>query len=160
MRSYRRILGLIDISSNGEKVAQRALQMARLYNATLGAATVVDWTPGYESGHAPFLTPQQAQAALVKEFSRKLDHLIARIGGGGSEGIVVAGQLKSSVRDILRSWEPDLVIVGSHEPYGLDQPGSLLGKRNDTLPFDILVAQMERPQTFCGRFVRALAAAL
>jgi nucleotide-binding universal stress UspA family protein len=159
MRSYRRILGLIDISANGEKVARRALQMAQLYNATLGTATVVDYTPGYESGHAPFLTPQQAQDAVVKDFSRKLDHLLDRIGGSGVEGIVAAGHVKSSVRDILQSWDPDLVIVGSHEPYGLDQPKSMLTKRGDALPFDILVVQMEPPKHFGGRFVRALATA-
>lgn len=159
MRAYRRILCLIDISANGEKVARRALQMAKLYNATLGTATIVDYTPGYESGHAPFLTPQQAQNAVVKDFSRKLDQLIERIGGGGAEGIVAAGQVKSSVRDILQSWDPDLVIVGSHEPYGLDQPKSLLPKHGDILPFDILVVQMEQPKHFGGRLVRALATA-
>ena len=158
MRSYRRILGLIDISANGEKVARRALQMARLYNAAMGAATVVDYMPG-ESGHASFLTPQQAQDAVVKDFSRKMDHLISRIGASGSESIVAAGHVKSSVRDILQSWEPDLVIVGSHEPYGLDQPKSLLSKRTDTLPFDVLVVQMEQPAHIGGRLVRALATA-
>lgn len=158
MRSYRRILSLIDISANGEKVARRALQMARLYNATLGTATIVDYTPGYESGHAPFLTPQQAQDALVKDFTRRLNHLIERI-GGGAEGIVTAGHVKSSVRDILQSWDPDLVIVGSHEAYGLDQPKSLMGKHSAPLPFDILVVQMEQAKHFGGRFVRALATA-
>jgi nucleotide-binding universal stress UspA family protein len=159
MRSYRRILSLIDISPNGEKVARRALQLAQLCNASLGAATVVDYTPGYESGHAPFLTPRQARDALVKEFTRKLGHLIERIGGSGTENIVAAGQVKSSVRDILQSWNPDLVIVGSHEPYGLDQLRTEMAKRPDALPFDILVVQMEQPRSFGGRFVRALAAA-
>jgi nucleotide-binding universal stress UspA family protein len=159
MRSYRRILGLIDISQHGEKVAGRALQMARLYNATLGIATVVDYAPGYESGHAPFLTPQQAQDAVVKDFSRRLDHLIERVGAIGAEGIVAAGHLKSSVRDVLRSWDPDLVLIGSHELYGLDQPKLLLGKHADTLPFDILTVQIEQPKHFGGRFVRALATA-
>jgi nucleotide-binding universal stress UspA family protein len=159
MRSYRRILSLVDISAQGEQVAQRALQMARLYNATLSVATVVDYTPGYESGHAPFLTPQQAQQTLVKDFSRRLDHLIARVGGSGVEAMVAAGELRSSVRDMLQSWDPDLVIVGSHEPYGLDQPKSLRLKRSDALPFDTLVVQMAQPQTIGGRVVRALAAA-
>lgn len=160
MRSYRRILSLIDVSPNGEKVARRALQMAKLYNATLGIATVIDYTSGYESGHAPFLTPQQAQDAVVKDFSRRLDHLIERVGASGAEGIVAAGHLKSSVRDVLQSWDPDLVLIGSHEPYGLDQPKPLLGKHSDTLPFDILVVQIEQPRHIGGRFVRALASAL
>jgi nucleotide-binding universal stress UspA family protein len=157
MRSYRRILGLIDISQHGEKVAGRALQMARLYNATLGIATVVDYAPGYESGHAPFLTPQQAQDAVVKDFSRRLDHLIERVGAIGAEGLVAAGHLSSCVRDVLHSWDPDLVLIGSHELYGLDQPQALLGSRGEAPPFDILVVRIEQPRHFGGRFVRALA---
>lgn len=157
MNSYRKILTLVDISENGERVARRAHNMARLYNASLAAAMVVDYTPGYED-HGT-LTPGQTCDALVKQFTLRLNHLLGRIDASGTEAIVAAGHLKSSVMDILQSWQPDLVIVGSHEPYGLDQPKALFGRHAHSLPFDILVVQMAAPQPIVGRLVHALSTA-
>lgn len=159
MANYRKILALVDIAPNGERVAQRALKMAQLYNATLATATIIDYTPGYESGHAPFLTPNQACDALVKQFSGKLDLLLNRIGAAGAESIVVAGALKPCVTDVLQSWQPDLVVVGSHATFGLDRPETLLGRHAVTRSFDVLVTQVEQRQKIGGRLVHALTAA-
>lgn len=157
MHGYRKILTLVDISQNGERVARRAHGMARLYNAALAAATVVDYTAGYEDHGV--LTPSQTCDALVRQFTMRLNHLLGRIDASGAETIVAAGHLRSSVMDVLQSWQPDLVIVGSHEPYGLDQPKSLFGRHAGSLPFDILVVHMETPQPIVGRLVNALSAA-
>jgi hypothetical protein len=67
-----------------------------VFELVLGAATVVDYSPGYESGHAPFLTPRQVREALAKQFSHKLGHLIERIGGSGIESFVAAGQVRTN----------------------------------------------------------------
>lgn len=159
MRHYRNILAIIDISMNGELVVQRALTMAQLYNATLATATIIDYTPGYESGHAPFLTPTQACDALIKQFSGKLDLLLSRCGAAGVESIVAAGDLKSSVADVVQSWQPDLVVVGSHETFGLDQPKSIFGRKAITLPFDVLVTQLAPRKNIGGRLVHTITAA-
>jgi len=159
MRTYRKILTLVDISPNGERVAQHALNMARLYNATLASATIIDYTSGYESDHAPFLTPNQMRQAMVQQFSGKLERLLNRIGATGVEAIVAAGELKSAVTDVVQSWQPDLVVVGSHETFGLDQPKSVFGRHAITLPFDVLVTQIEQPKNIGGRLVHALTAA-
>lgn len=154
MHGYRKIMTLIDISENGERVARRAHSMARLHNSALAAATIVDYESGYED-HG-LLTPGQTCDALVKQFTMRLNHLLGRIDASGTEAIVAAGQLKSSVMDVLQSWQPDLVIVGSHEPYGLDQPKTLFGRHASSLPFDILVVQIATPQPIVGRLVHAL----
>ena len=159
MGNYRKMMAIVDISPNGERVAQRAFKMAQLYNATLAIATIIDYTPGYESGHAPFLTPNQACDALVKQFSGKLDLLLNRIGAAGVESIVVAGELKPAVADVVQSWQPDLVVIGSHETFGLDQPKSVFGRHAITLPFDVLVTQIDQQKHIGGRLVHALTAA-
>ncbi len=90
MRSYRRILSLIDLTENGESVARRGLQLARMYNAALALSVIVDYAPGFECDHVPFRTPQQMRDAIVRDVKSKLDSIIATIGAGGAEAVVVA----------------------------------------------------------------------
>ena len=156
MRSYRRILGLIDLSANGETVARRALQMARVHNAALGVAVVVDYTPGFESDHVPFRTPQEMRDAMVKDVRGKLEGLIDNIGAAGAEAIVVAAPAGKAIAEIAASWQPDLVLVGSQSPHGLHDPARL--KLGSELPFDVLVVQMGRP-SLAGRLLHALSQA-
>ena len=159
MPTYQKILCLTDTSFQGERVVQRALQMARMNNATLAVATIIDYAPGYDSCHAPFLTPQQVQKSLIKEFTAKLDRMLEKAGGPGIETIVAMGEEKPTVRDLLQSWDPELVIVGSHAAFGFDHSQSLFGQHSAPRAFDTLVVQMEQPRAFGGKLVRALASA-
>lgn len=158
MRSYRRILSVVDLSGNGAAVIRRAWQMAQLYNASLAVASVVDYTPGFECDHVPFRTPEEMRSAIVRDVSEKLDRLVGEAGAGRAELIVAAGSEKKVVTDLLRSWQPDLVLVGSHAPHGLEAPESLKVTRNGQLPFDVLTVQMGKP-SFAGRLIQALSAA-
>jgi nucleotide-binding universal stress UspA family protein len=155
MRSYRRILGLIDLSAHGETVARRALQMARVCNATLGLAVIVDYTPGCECDHAP---PQRMRDDIVNDGRAKLDAIIADIGAGGAEAIVVAASTRAAIEEIAESWQPDLILVGSHSPYGLQDPSRVEPGSSAELPADMLVVQAGRP-SLAGRLLHALSEA-
>lgn len=159
MAIYRRILALADISANGEAVARRAAQMALAHNATLAVAALVDYTPGFECDHIPFRTPQEMREAIARDVAGKLDDMVARIGLGGAEVIVAGGDAEKAGADLVRSWRPDLVLVGSHAPHGLDAPPRSLVRRDGRLPFDVLIVQMGKP-SFTGRLIQALSAAI
>lgn len=156
MRSYRRILSVVDLSRNGAAVVRRAWQMAQLYNASLAVASVVDYTPGFECDHVPFRTPEEMRSAIVRDVSEKLDRLVGEAGAGRAEVIVAAGGEKKVMADLLRSWQPDLVLVGSHAPHGLQDPASLA--IDGRMAFDVLTVQMGKP-SFAGRLIQALSAA-
>lgn len=162
MRSYRRILALVAVNADSEAVARRAVQLARTYGAALGLAAVVDYPPGNECSHVPFLTPRQMRQAMVRDMRGKLDRLASAIGYEGGCEIIVAGEGERAfhgvsherqlVAQLTGSWGPDLVLVGSRATHGLDRD---VGKT----PYDVLIVQNGR-QSFAGRLVNALAASL
>lgn len=152
MSTYKRILALVALNGDSAAVAKRAVQLSRAYGATLALASVVDYTPGFESDHVPFLTPGEMRQFIVRDLREKLDQMMTEIGAGGCEIIVGCGSEKEVVSELTRSWRPDLVLVGSHARHGLDQNGARAA-------YDVLTIQNNRPG-FAGRMINALAAAL
>lgn len=153
MRSYRRVLALVAITADSEAVARRAAQLSRFHGATLALAAVVDYAPGFESDHVPFMTPEQMRKAIVGDVRGKLDRLLAGIEyDGGCEIIVACGGERDLVGQLTRSWLPDLVVVGSRAPHGMDRNVA-------KTPYDVLIVQNGR-QGFTGRLINALAASL
>lgn len=153
MRSYRRILALVSTHADSEAVARRAVQLARFHGATLALAAVVDYTPGFDSDHVPFMTPRQVREALLRDVRGRLERLLSGIEcEGGREVIVACGEERDVVAELTRSWAPDLVLVGSRAKHGMDR---IAGHA----PYDVLIVQNGR-QGFAGRLVNALAAPL
>ena len=158
MPAYRRVIALVEPRPHGDAVVRRALQLARFHGAALALAAVVDYAPGFESDHVPFLTPKAMTDAICADVRKRLGEMLARAGGSGAEIIVAAGSRDDAVEDILGSWKPDLVLVGRRAPHGLDKPGSRL-PRHDGLPCDVLFVQNE-PGGFVGRMVQAIYASI
>ncbi len=154
MQTYRRILALVDLSAKGEAVARRAFQLARAGNAALALAAVVDYTPGFESDHVPFMGPREFREAMLRDVSARLAAMRERVGAAGAEVLVGFGRAPRAVPDMARSWRPDLVLVGSHEGHGLERASDA-----EPLPFDVLTVQVGRPG-LAGRLIHALTAAL
>ncbi|OHC61597.1 MAG: hypothetical protein A2045_09945 [Rhodocyclales bacterium GWA2_65_20] len=155
MTTYRRVLALVALNADAEAVATRALQLSRSYNATLALAAVVDYSPGFECDHVPFMTPGQLRQATIRDVTEKLDALVDSIGARGAEIIVAGGREKEAIDDIARSWRPDLVLVGARAPHGLDR---VADKAARALPYDVLIVQNGRPSRV-GRLINALSAA-
>ncbi len=155
MSSYRRVLALLALNADPEAVAARALQLSRFYNATLALAAVVDTEHNYDCDHVPFMTPAEWLKATSRDVAARLDELAARIGAQGAEVIVAGGREREVVADIARSWRPDLLLVGSRAPHGLDRIDE---QARRALPYDVLLVQTGRPGRL-GRLVNALAAA-
>ena len=152
MSTYKRILALVALNSDSATVARRAVQMARSYGATLALAAVVDYTPGFESDHVPFLTPDEMRQATVRDMRERLQQMMTEVGAGGCEIIVGCGSEQEVVAELTRSWRPDLVLVGMHARHGLE-------RNSERAAYDVLTIQSNRP-SFAGRMINALAAAL
>lgn len=153
MRSYRRVLALVAITADSEAVARRAAQLSRFHGAALALAAVVDYASGFECDHVPFMTPEQMREAIVGDVRGNLDRLLAGIEyDGGCEIIVACGGERDLVGQLTRSWRPDLVVVGSRAPHGMDRNVA-------KTPYDVLIVQNGR-QGFTGRLINALAASL
>jgi len=152
MGAYKRILALVSLNGDSATVAKRAAQFSRTYGATLALASVVDYTPGFESDHVPFLTPEEMRQAIVRDMRERLQQMMTEVGAGGCEIIVGCGSEQEVVFELTRSWRPDLVLVGSHARHGLEQ-------NSGRAAYDVLTVQSNRP-SLAGRMINALAAAL
>jgi hypothetical protein len=155
MRPYSRILALVDLSKDAMRVTTRASQMAQFHAATLAIATVVDYPPGLECDHVPFLTPEEFRRAFLKDVTGKLNKLASGASARRAEIIIVEGEEPAVVDDLLWSWRPDLVVLtDSAAPLAGEARAN--GRRPAQLQFyDVLRVQAERPG-LVGRFVQAL----
>ena len=149
MRTYRHILTAVDLTPSGRLILRRALHLARLCHAQLLVAHVVDYSTGYESDHIPFRTAPEMHAELAKAAEHKLREWIEPQ-DGGVEVRVPVGDPPREVMKLIDAWEPDLAIVGSHAPHGLQRKFSLPAS------CDVLMVQLDEPSYVGARFLRGL----
>jgi universal stress protein A len=159
MTAYHRILALVDVGRRGEQVALRAAELAAAHKAELAIASNVDYSPGFECDHVPLRSPGQMQQAIMRDVAERLGEATQRLGISGAEVIVTSGSEGRAVDDLVRSWRPDLVLVGSHAPHGLQQGVGQPPRHGKPLPFDLLVVRIGRPG-LAGRLIHALASAM
>lgn len=156
MRSYQRILTIIDTCRAAEPVVRRAAQLALLYRASLAVACAVDYPHGMETDHVPFKAPLEMRRAIVADVRDKLARLTEAAGAEQAELIVAEGAARQVAADLVASWHPDLVVLSGNSPIsGLEWrlPASAIASSGHV---DVLRVQMERP-TVAGRLVQALA---
>ena len=144
MLTYKRIMTAIDLGDRGIQVARRALHLARSCGAELLICHVVDYTPGFESDHYPFLTPQEMMQTLATTTRETLDAILDSIGAHDAQARVAVGRARDAVIELAEEWRADLVVVGSHATYGLsDRRGRPTGAASGQ-EFDVLTLQTER----------------
>lgn len=154
MSKYRRILALVAVNRESLSVAQRALQLSRVYGATLALATVIDPSPGSETDRIGLLSTNGPQQAHMRNVKEKLERMSVEIGcDGGCEIIVCRGSPVMVLSELTRSWRPDLVLVDGRAPCGMEQDC------RGNPAYDILLVQNGR-LGFAGRMINALAATL
>lgn len=155
MRSYQRILTIIDTCRSAEPVVRRAAQLAQLYRASLALACAVDYPVGLDTDHVPFKTPVEMRKALVADVGEKLRVLADSAGAGGAELIVAEGTSRQVAADLVTSWKPDLVVVSGEAAWPLEWDAIARSVERDGR-VDVLRVQMDRPG-FAGRLIQALA---
>lgn len=122
---HRRILTAIDLTRRGEAVARHAARLARSEGARLIVAHVMDYSPGFESDHVPFITPDEMKAALVKAAEIMMTRLVRRLDAGENVcQVVVAGRREPSIAGLAARWRPDMIVVGEDATHGLEAGGA------------------------------------
>lgn len=139
MKSYRRILAVIDIPPKGEPIIRRALALARVNQAQLLVATIVDLDTGFESDHVPFMTPSQLRERTAQDIRGRLDLMLARLGAPGIEGRVLTGKPNLAVAALSEEWQPDLIVGAARETAAIQKTSSLTPFTTaPSLPCDVL----------------------
>jgi nucleotide-binding universal stress UspA family protein len=145
MSQIRRILCVIDPDARGEQVLRLASTHAQRTGAELMTAHVVDYHTGFESSHAPFLSPTQLNAELAGAAFQRIRVMLDKIRAGGKLRVEV-GPPRETVIDMATEFAADLVIVGVHSPFGLRTTQA--NTVPDRFPFEVLTVHVKRSWNF------------
>ena len=141
MKQCNNILCVIDPDTRGEQVLQLAWEHARRHSATLLTAHVVDHHTGFESDHVPFMSPAELATGLAQAASQRIRAMLEKIHPAGNLWVEV-GQERQSVIRLANDCEANLVIVGSHSPFGLRTTQAHTPPHH--FPFEVLTVQVRR----------------
>jgi universal stress protein A len=146
MSTYRNILAVVDLSSDGARVATRASALA---NAAPGAALkllhVVEYVP-VEPLSDSLLPAVQIEGELVERARSQLAQQAAGLAPSPAWEVTV-GNVKSEIVRAARSGGHDLIVIGSHERRGLS---ILVNLTEDSVlhaaPCDVLAVRLDNAE--------------
>lgn len=127
MKAYRRILVPITSAGQDEVLLERAAEIAQGQRAQMLVVRILDTRSGIEPDGPAASLPGEAAARRAPDARKRLDLQLARKNLGWAEAKVVWGEPKSELAEIIRAWEPDLVIAGAGQlPYGVADGADIL----------------------------------
>ena len=139
MKQCKNILCVIDPDARGEQVLRLAWEHARRHSAALLTAHVVDYHTGFESDHAPFMSPTELATGLAQAASERIRAMLDKIHPSGNLWVEV-GPARQTVVELANECGAELVIVGSHSPFGLQTTQAHTPPHR--FPFEVLTVQV------------------
>jgi universal stress protein A len=118
MAAYRRILVLLDLSKDSDRVAVAARDLAKDSDAALIILHVVDFVPVEPIGESMMPTVQ-IENDLMDRSRALLAALTGRLGLGQVKTRVAAGNTKAEILRAAEEESADLIVLGSRERHGL-----------------------------------------
>lgn len=118
MAGYQRLLVLLDLSDDSDKVAIAARDLAAGPTASLVLLHVVEFVPVEPMGES-LMPTVEIEGELMQRSDERLHQLTARLGLGGAKLRVEAGNTKAEILRVAEEEKPDLIVLGSHERHGL-----------------------------------------
>lgn len=105
------VIACVDLDRKAETTVRRAANLARLCQATLLVAHVVDQS-GFEAGYSPFISPSQARRETVRTAGAWLRGLLQHVGAGQAEVIVVEGSLQTQISRLAEEHHAAYIVTG------------------------------------------------
>jgi universal stress protein A len=118
MAAYKKILVLLDLSEDSEKVAVAGRDMAAHSNAEVVVLHVVEFVPAEPIGESMMPTVQ-IENDLVSRAGTKLAALTERLALPRATTRVEAGNTKAEILRVAKEVAADLIVLGSRERHGL-----------------------------------------
>jgi universal stress protein A len=118
MAGYKKLLVLLDLSEDSERIAVAARDLAAYSNASMIVLHVVEFVPVEPLGESLMPVPQ-IEEELVKRARGRLDDLIARLALPRTSGRVESGNTKAEILRVADEVGADLIVLGSRERHGL-----------------------------------------
>ena len=142
MSNYRRILLVIDLAEQSERIGARARDLARMMGAELSLLHVVEYVPVEPMGET-LLPAVQIEEELVQRATSRLAEFAEALGIGAARRQVAAGNIKAEIVRAAQEQQADLIVLGCRERRG---PSILVNFTEDTVlhaaPCDVLAVRL------------------
>ena len=143
---YKQILLATDLSTNSEKVAQRAKKIATACKAKLNIVHVIEHSPIAYGGEFSIPVDANLEQSIEAQALKSLDSLSEKLKISGKHRHLESGSVKHVVINLAQSLKADLIIVGSHGHHGIEK---LLGSRANAILHvagcDVLAIRTDEP---------------
>lgn len=127
MKTYRRILVPISADGQGDILLQRAAELAQGPRTQMLVVRVLETRSGFEPDGPAAVLPGEAAARRAPDVKKRLELQLARNNLSWAEAKVVWGETKALLADVIRTWEPDLVVAcAGHLPQGIAEGADIL----------------------------------
>ncbi len=118
MPGYQKVLVLLDLSDDSERVFIAGRDLAAYSNASMVALHVVEFVPVEPMGES-LMPTMQIEEELVKRSRERLGELIGRLGSARTAYRVEVGNTKAEILRVAEEERADLIVLGSRERHGL-----------------------------------------
>jgi universal stress protein A len=118
MAGYAKLLVLLDLSADSERVALAARDLAAYSNAEIVALHVVEYIPVEPMGETVMPTVQ-IERDMMQRSSERIAALVERLSMPRTRCRVETGMTKAEILRVASEEKPDLIVLGSHERHGL-----------------------------------------
>jgi universal stress protein A len=143
MSQYRRILLVVDLGEQSERIGERARALADLTGAELSLLHVVEYVPVEPMGET-LLPAVQIEEELVNRANARLAEFGDRFGIAPSRRRVATGNIKAEIVRAAQEQDADLIVLGCRERRG---PSILVNFTEDTVlhaaPCDVLAVRLK-----------------
>jgi universal stress protein A len=115
---YKKLLVLLDLSKDSERVAVAGRDLAAYSNAAVTLMHVVEFVPVEPLGEALMPVPE-IENEMVDHARQTLADLTARLGFARTTYRVESGNTKAEILRVAKEEQADLIVLGSRERHGL-----------------------------------------
>ena len=118
MAGYKKLLVLLDLSDDSERVAVAGRDLAAYSNAAMILMHVVEFVPVEPLGESLMPVPE-IENELIERSRQTLADLAARLGLPRTTCRVESGNTKAEILRVAKEEQADLIVLGSRERHGL-----------------------------------------
>ena len=121
MPVLKKILCAIDLSEQSESVAEYAVMLARLADASIVAVYAAPTLTQYTGFHVPPNTIDNFVGEIVSGAEKSMSEFVAQhFAGVDARGVVVVGYAAEEILAVAEKEQVDLIVMGTRGLKGID----------------------------------------
>ena len=119
MAKYQRILAAMDLTPEGTKVLEQAIELSQQYGATLTLVNVVEHIPSVYSAESTFPEIPDIEKQLMEKAETQMAKIQEEYKITECTSFIRSGSAKHEIIDLAKEIDADLIVAGSHGRHGL-----------------------------------------